>query len=240
MEDHPGVLYLHVGSLAENDLNKVSATQQEIQFKAYYLLKDEESYQFCYVDEDGLVRGTSVPFQFCPDPDEDIKVVINKERVEGMEQLSEELYQENLELKDKYTDLHEQLQRKRMVLEATQRMKKTLEQEVKEKASWEEEKGSWESELLKLKESIQQKIMSEKDLGIRIEELQTQLATQEKEMEDLIVKDQEKTEQLEQLKKENGQLSLSLTEQKQHWKTLGQTVEMLKEKEAAAWKKQQG
>lgn len=82
--------------------------------------------------------------------------------------------------------------------------------------------------------------MSEKDLGIRVEELQTQLATQEKEMEDLIVKDQEKTEQLEQLKKENGQLSLSLTEQKQHWKTLGQTVEMLKEKEAAAWKKQQG
>ena len=75
---------------------------------------------------------------------------------------------------------------------------------MKEKASWEEEKGSWESELLKLKESIQQKIMSEKDLGIRIEELQTQLATQEKEMEDLIVKDQEKTEQLEQLKKENS------------------------------------
>ena len=75
---------------------------------------------------------------------------------------------------------------------------------------------------------------------IIIEELQTQLATQEKEMEDLIVKDQEKTEPLEQLKKENGQLSLSLTEQKQHWKTLEQTVEMLKEKEAAAWKKQQG
>jgi hypothetical protein len=35
--------------------------------------------------------------------------------------------------------------------------------------------------------------MSEKDLGIRVEELQTQLATQEKEMEDLIVKDQEKS-----------------------------------------------
>jgi hypothetical protein len=148
MEDHPGVLYLRVGSLAEKDLNKVSATQQEIQFKAYYLPKDEESYQFCYVDEDSLVWGTSVPFQFCPDPDEDIMVAINKERVDEMQQLSEELYQENQELKDKYADLHEQLQRKQMVLETTQRMKKTLEQEVEEKASWEEKKGSWESELL--------------------------------------------------------------------------------------------
>lgn len=137
-----------MGSLAEKDLNKVSATQQEIQFKAYYLPKDEESYQFCYVDEDSLVWGTSVPFQFCPDPDEDIMVAINKERVDEMQQLSEELYQENQELKDKYADLHEQLQRKQMVLETTQRMKKTLEQEVEEKASWEEKKGSWESELL--------------------------------------------------------------------------------------------
>ena len=58
-----------------------------------------ECYQFCYVDEDGLVRGTSVPFQFCPDPDEDIIVVINMEKVEEMELLSEELYQENQELK---------------------------------------------------------------------------------------------------------------------------------------------
>lgn len=130
------------------DQNKDSATQQEIQFKAYYLPKDVECYQFCYVDEDGLVRGTSVPFQFCPDPDEDIIVVINMEKVEEMELLSEELYQENQELKDKYTDLHEQLQRKQVALEATQRVNKTLEQEVEEKASWEEKKGSWESELL--------------------------------------------------------------------------------------------
>ena len=115
-----------MGSLAEKDLNKVSATQQEIQFKAYYLPKDVERYQFCYVDEDGLVRGTSVPFQFCPDPDEDIIVVINMEKVEEMELLSEELYQENQELKDKYADLHEQLQRKQMVLETTQRDRKSV------------------------------------------------------------------------------------------------------------------
>jgi ribosomal protein S4 len=37
-----------------------------------------------------------------------------QEKVEEMEQLSEELYQQNQELKDKYADLHEQLQRKQV------------------------------------------------------------------------------------------------------------------------------
>lgn len=50
------------------------------------------------------------------------------------------------------TDLLEQLQQKEVALEATQRMDKSLEQEVEEKAAWEEEKASWESELLQLKE----------------------------------------------------------------------------------------
>ncbi|XP_034362890.2 calcium-binding and coiled-coil domain-containing protein 2 isoform X2 [Arvicanthis niloticus] len=343
------------------DLNKESATQQEIQFKAYYLPKDMEHYQFCYVDEDGLVQGTSIPFQFHPDPDEDIMIVINKEKMEEMEQLSEELYQENQELKDKYADLHEQLQRKQVALEATwQKINKNLEQKVEEKASWEEEKASWEeekasweeekasweeekaswkeekaswkeekaswdeekaswdeekasweeekasweeekaswkeekaswkeekaswkeekssweeekaswkeekasweeekasweeekaswkeekasweeekasweeekaswkeekasweeektsreSELLHLEE-YNQKITSEKeDLGIRVKELQTQLASQEKEIKELIVRDQEKTEELEKLKKENRLLAVNFTEQ---------------------------
>jgi hypothetical protein len=59
-------------------LNEIAHIKNHILLSAYYLPKDVERYQFCYVDEDGLVRGTSVPFQFCPDPDEDIMVVINK------------------------------------------------------------------------------------------------------------------------------------------------------------------
>ncbi|XP_028610824.1 calcium-binding and coiled-coil domain-containing protein 2 [Grammomys surdaster] len=343
------------------DLNKGSATQQEIQFKAYYLPKDMEHYQFCYVDEDGLVQGASIPFQFHPDPDEDIMIVINKEKMEEMEQLSEELYQENQELKDKYADLHEQLQRKQVALEATQKINKNLEQEVEEKASWEEEKASWEeekasweeekasweeekasweeekasweeektsweekkasweeektsweekasweeekasweeekasweeekasweeekasweelkasreeektsweeekasweeekasweeekasweelkasweeekdsreSELLHLKE-YNQKITSEKeDLGIQLKELQTHLATKEKDMEELMVRDQEKTEQLEKLKRENSLLSTSLTEQEPKNKSTATEEELARE-----------
>ncbi|KAI2583795.1 CALCOCO2 isoform 5, partial [Pan troglodytes] len=57
------------------DLNNKSAKQQEVQFKAYYLPKDDEYYQFCYVDEDGVVRGASIPFQFRPENEEDILVV---------------------------------------------------------------------------------------------------------------------------------------------------------------------
>lgn len=42
---------------------------------AYYLPKDGENYQFCYVDEDGKVRGASTPFQFCSKSEEDMLIV---------------------------------------------------------------------------------------------------------------------------------------------------------------------
>uniref|UniRef100_A0ABK0M8L5 Calcium-binding and coiled-coil domain-containing protein 2 n=1 Tax=Rattus norvegicus TaxID=10116 RepID=A0ABK0M8L5_RAT len=238
-----------------DDLNTESATQQKIQFKAYYLPKDEEHYQFCYVDEDGLVQGISIPFQFPPpDSEEDIMIVINKEKMDEMEQLREELYQENQELKDKYADLHEQLQRKQVALEATQRMNESLGQEVEQKASWEkqkasweeqkasweEQKASWESEMLHLKE-YNQKITSEKEnMEIRIEDLLIQLMYKYRGLVDFILKDEEKTKHWERLQKEsNSQLSSSFTEQKQHWKELERIVEMLKENDAAVWKEEQ-
>lgn len=43
--------------------------------EAYYLPKDDEYYQFCYVDQDGVVRGASVPFQFRAETEDDILVV---------------------------------------------------------------------------------------------------------------------------------------------------------------------
>lgn len=42
---------------------------------AYYLPKDDEYYQFCYVDQDGIVRGASVPFQFRVASEDDMLVV---------------------------------------------------------------------------------------------------------------------------------------------------------------------
>ncbi|KAI4050303.1 calcium binding and coiled-coil domain 2 [Homo sapiens] len=180
------------------DLNNKSAKQQEVQFKAYYLPKDDEYYQFCYVDEDGVVRGASIPFQFRPENEEDILVVTTQEELETLQSIN-----------------------------------KKLELKVKE------QKDYWETELLQLKEQNQKMSSENEKMGIRVDQLQAQLSTQEKEMEKLVQGDQDKTEQLEQLKKENDHLFLSLTEQRKDQKKLEQTVEQMKQNETTAMKKQQ-
>nr|XP_055114441.1 calcium-binding and coiled-coil domain-containing protein 2 isoform X8 [Symphalangus syndactylus] len=180
------------------DLNNKSAKQQEVQFKAYYLPKDDEYYQFCYVDQDGVVRGASIPFQFRPENEEDILVVTTQEELETLQSIN-----------------------------------KKLELKVKE------QKDYWETELLRLKEQNQKMSSENEKMGIRVDQLQAQLSTQEKEMEKLVQGDQDKTEQLEQLKKENDHLFLSLTEQRKDQKKLEQTVEQMKHNETTAMKKQQ-
>uniref|UniRef100_A0A8C9PN97 Calcium-binding and coiled-coil domain-containing protein 2 n=1 Tax=Spermophilus dauricus TaxID=99837 RepID=A0A8C9PN97_SPEDA len=133
-----------------SDINNKSAKQQEVQFKAYYLPKDDEYYQFCYVDQDGVVRGASIPFQFRPESEEDILVVTTKVcLVEEIEQHNKELFKENQELKDSCASLQKQnssmqaeLQRKQEELETLQSINKKLEQKVKE------QKTCWETELL--------------------------------------------------------------------------------------------
>lgn len=221
------------------DVKSELTKQQEVQFKAYYLPKDDEYYQFCYVDQDGVVRGASIPFQFCPENEEDILVVTTQGEVEEIEQHNSELCKENQELKDscvslqkQNSDMQAELQKKQEELETLKSINKKLEQKVKEQ-------DSREAELLQLKEQ-NQKISSEnKNMKVRVDQLQAQLSTQEKEMEKLVQGNQDKTEQLEHLKKEHGQLFLSLTEQRERQKTLEQTVEELKHKEATATKKQQ-
>uniref|UniRef100_A0A2K6V2M3 Calcium-binding and coiled-coil domain-containing protein 2 n=1 Tax=Saimiri boliviensis boliviensis TaxID=39432 RepID=A0A2K6V2M3_SAIBB len=180
------------------DLNNKSAKQQEVQFKAYYLPKDDEYYQFCYVDQDGVVRGASIPFQFRPENEEDILVVTTQEELETLRSIN-----------------------------------KKLELKVKEQEDY------WETELLQLKEQNQKMSSENEKMGIRVDQLQAQLSTQEKEMEKLVQGDQDKTEQLEHLKKENDHLFLSLTEQRKDQKKLEQRVEEMKQNETTAMKKQQ-
>ncbi|XP_024428911.2 calcium-binding and coiled-coil domain-containing protein 2 [Desmodus rotundus] len=222
------------------DLNSKATTQQEVQFKAYYLPKDDEYYQFCYVDQDGVVRGASIPFQFRPENEEDILVVTTQGEVEEIKQHNSELCKENQELKDscvslqkQNSDLQAELQKKQEELEALKSINKELEQKVKE------QQDSWETELLQLKEQNQKVSSENEEMRVRVDQLQEQLSTQEKEMEKLVQGDQDNTEQLEQLKRENGQLFLSLTEQREHQKKLEQTVTELKQKEATATKKEQ-
>ncbi|XP_050621628.1 calcium-binding and coiled-coil domain-containing protein 2 isoform X2 [Macaca thibetana thibetana] len=222
------------------DLNNKSAKQQEVQFKAYYLPKDDEYYQFCYVDQDGVVRGASIPFQFRPENEEDILVVTTQGEVEEIEQHNKELCKENQELKDscvslqkQNSDMQAELQKKQEELETLQSINKKLELKVKE------QKDYWETELLQLKEQNQKMSSENEKMGIRVDQLQAQLSTQEKEMEKLVQGDQDKTKQLEHLKKENGHLFLSLTEQRKDQKKLEQTVEEMKQNETTAMKKQQ-
>jgi len=108
-----------------------------------------------------------------------------------------------------------------------------LEQQVKA------QKDRWETELLQLKEQNQKMSSENEKMGVRVDQLQAQLSTQEKEMEKLVQGDQDKTEQLERLKKENSQLLLTLTQQGEYQKKLEQTVEQMKEEEMTAMKKQQ-
>ncbi|KAM5273751.1 calcium-binding and coiled-coil domain-containing protein 2 [Ctenodactylus gundi] len=214
-----------------SDLSSDSAKQQEVQFKAYYLPKDDEYYQFCYVDQDGVVRGASIPFQFRPESEDDILVVTTKLKVEEIEQHKKELCRENQELKDSCASLQKQnsdvqaeLQMKQEELETLQNINKKLEQQVQE------QKSCWETELLQLKEQNQK-------MSVRVDQLQAELASHEEEMEKLVQGDQDKAEQLQHLKKENGQLLLRLMEQKELQKKLKQMVEEKTQKEATALKK---
>ncbi|XP_046937059.1 calcium-binding and coiled-coil domain-containing protein 2 isoform X4 [Lynx rufus] len=223
------------------ELNSDSAKQQEVQFKAYYLPKDDEYYQFCYVDQDGVVRGASIPFQFRPENEEDILVVTTQGEVEEIEQRNKELCKENQELKDTCVSLQKQnsdtqaeLHKTQEELEILKSTAQKLEQEAKA------QKDSWETELLQLKEQNQKMSSENEKMGVRVEQLQAQLSTREKEMEKLVQGDQDKTEQLERLNKENSQLLLTLTQQKERQKKLEQTVEeMLKQEETTTLKKQQ-
>ncbi|XP_045841366.1 calcium-binding and coiled-coil domain-containing protein 2 [Meles meles] len=222
------------------DLNSESAKQQEVQFKAYYLPKDDEYYQFCYVDQDGVVRGASIPFQFRPENEEDILVVTTQGEVEEIEEHNKELRKENQELKDSCVSLQQQnsdmqaeLHKKEEELETLKGTNKELEQQLKA------QKDCWETELLQLKEQNQKMSSENEKMGVQVDQLQAQLTTQEEEMEKLVQGDQDKTEQLEHLKKENSQLLLTLAQQREHQKKLEQTVEEMKQEEAAAKKKQQ-
>uniref|UniRef100_A0A452G288 Calcium-binding and coiled-coil domain-containing protein 2 n=1 Tax=Capra hircus TaxID=9925 RepID=A0A452G288_CAPHI len=128
------------------DLNSESSKQQEVQFKAYYLPKDDEYYQFCYVDQDGVVRGASIPFQFRPENEEDILVVTTQGEVEEIEQHNKELCKENRELKDSCVSLQKQnsdmeatLQKKQEELETLKSINKKLEQTMKEQKDYKTE-----------------------------------------------------------------------------------------------------
>nr|XP_028557652.1 calcium-binding and coiled-coil domain-containing protein 2 isoform X2 [Podarcis muralis] len=103
---------------------------QEVLFKAYYLPKDDEYYQFCYVDQDGLVRGASVPFQFRAETEDDMLVVTTQGEVEEIEQQNTTLLQENQKLKENLKSLQNQNEDLQEKLKAAEEKAKELEDKV--------------------------------------------------------------------------------------------------------------
>ncbi|XP_062451836.1 calcium-binding and coiled-coil domain-containing protein 2 isoform X2 [Rhea pennata] len=214
-----------------------TAAQQQIQFKAYYLPKDDEYYQFCYVDQDGVVRGASVPFQFRAETEDDILVVTTQGEVEEIELQNKNLLKENEELKASYTslqkqnmDLQEQLKKKKELQNGFESLKSNtekLELELnslkKENKHLKEKDSCRETELHQLKEQIQNVTSEKERLETRLktaldhlDQLQSQVLNYEKEVENLARLDLDKTEQLESLKEENRQLHITVAEQHQN------------------------
>uniref|UniRef100_A0A7M4FVG4 Calcium-binding and coiled-coil domain-containing protein 2 n=1 Tax=Crocodylus porosus TaxID=8502 RepID=A0A7M4FVG4_CROPO len=229
-----------------SSLDSNAVLQQEVQFKAYYLPKDDEYYQFCYVDQDGVVRGASVPFQFRAEAEDDILVVTTQGEVEEIEQQNKDLLKENQQLKEsckslqkQNIDLQEELRKAQELCSGLDSLKgssEKLELELnslrEENRHLKEQNACRDAELHQLKEQSQS-ISSEKEqLGNRlkatldqVDQLQSQVLSQEKEIENLVRIDRDKTEQLEHLEKEKHQLHITLVEQKEHAKKLEHTLE---------------
>ncbi|KAK2516610.1 Calcoco2 [Columba livia] len=217
-----------------SDTNSGAGAQHQIQFKAYYLPKDDEYYQFCYVDQDGVVRGASVPFQFRAETEDDILVVTTQGEVEELELQNKNLHEENEELKASCASLQQQNINLQEELKKTQELQNNveslrsniekLELELnslrKENKHLKEQDDCRGAELLQLKEQIQN-VSSDKDrLASRLraalehmDQLQSQVLNYEKEVENLSRVNHDKTEQLESLKEENRRLRVSRTQE---------------------------
>ncbi|XP_075630971.1 calcium-binding and coiled-coil domain-containing protein 2 [Balearica regulorum gibbericeps] len=219
------------------DVCSDGAVQQQIQFKAYYLPKNDDYYQFCYVDQDGAVRGASVPFQFRAKTEDDILVVSTQEEVEEIELENKNLRKENEELKASCASLQKQNINLQEELNKTQELQNSLESlrsnteklELELRSLKKENKhlkdlyDCREAELHQLKEQIQNVTSDKECLETRLktaldqmDQLQSQVLNYEKEVENLSHMDHDKTEQIESLKEENRQLHMAITQQQQN------------------------
>ncbi|XP_069490689.1 calcium-binding and coiled-coil domain-containing protein 2 isoform X5 [Ambystoma mexicanum] len=110
--------------------SNTSTGAQEVLFKAYYLPKDEEEYyQFCYVDQDGAVRGASSPFRFHLEEDEDMVIVPSPEVLEDLQEQNKRILGENQELKENSELLSKECNDIQALLKVTQETVTLLENE---------------------------------------------------------------------------------------------------------------
>ncbi|XP_021501005.2 calcium-binding and coiled-coil domain-containing protein 2 isoform X3 [Meriones unguiculatus] len=240
--------YTFMWVVVPDDPSKESSKQQEVKFKAYYLPKDDEHYQFCYVDLNGVVRGASIPFQFRAETENDIVVVTTKERVEEIEQLNEELYQENQTLKNTCANLQEmlseaqaELQKKQERVEETEQLNEELHQEnqtLKDTcASLQDMLSEAQAELQKKQERVEETEQLNEELYQENQTLKgtcTSLQEMLSEAQAELQKKQERVEEMEQLNEELYQENQTLKPD-----TCANLQEMLSEAQAELQKKQE-
>ncbi|XP_064030110.1 calcium-binding and coiled-coil domain-containing protein 2 isoform X2 [Pogoniulus pusillus] len=229
--------YTFMWAPVPSDTHGDSSVQQQIQFKAYYLPKDDEYYQFCYVDQDGVVRGASVPFQFRAETEDDILVVTTQGEVEELELQNKTLCQENEELKascarlqKQNLGLQEELQKTQELqnsLESLRSKTETLELELnslrKENKHLKELDDCREAELSQLKEQVQNVTSEKEHLEARLkttmdqlqqqnQDLMQELEEQKRLFQILQAKKNETDEENQKLKEENDELLRHLTQ----------------------------
>ncbi|XP_020773809.1 calcium-binding and coiled-coil domain-containing protein 2 isoform X2 [Boleophthalmus pectinirostris] len=99
-------------------------TKQAV-FKDYYLPKDDEFYQFCYIDSTGQVRGASTPFCFLNpgdqnldnSPEDDLLVITTQEQVEQSVREKAELMKELEQIRAENETLKSDLLKERQEVE---------------------------------------------------------------------------------------------------------------------------
>lgn len=107
-------------------------------FKDYYLPKDDEFYQFCYIDSTGQVRGASTPFCFQSpgdqslesSPDDDLLVITTQEQVEQSVREKAELMKELEQIRAENETLKSALQRERQEVENCKGLNTQKEQDM--------------------------------------------------------------------------------------------------------------
>ncbi|XP_044153798.1 calcium-binding and coiled-coil domain-containing protein 2-like isoform X1 [Bufo gargarizans] len=105
-----------------------TSVDDTVLFKASFLPKDDDYYQFCYVDYKGEARGTSIPFQFSYNIPEDDDIVVvtsememrtDKEKVD-LKKIVKNLTKDNTQLQEKVSSLQNETQAQAEMIQTLQ------------------------------------------------------------------------------------------------------------------------
>ncbi|XP_048374282.1 calcium-binding and coiled-coil domain-containing protein 2 [Sphaerodactylus townsendi] len=201
-----------------------NAAPHQVLFKAYYLPKDDEYYQFCYVDQDGIVRGASVPFQFHAAAEDDMLVVTTQGEVEEIEQQNKSLLHENQKQRETLTnlqkrneDLEEQVEKAKetvkeledkvhLLQSGTMELQRAQDLQALEISSSQKELAAAKENNVKLQEENQDLKRRLEDLRHENETLYSDVELAKGELMNLEIQSGNKEAELHQIKEENKKL----------------------------------